>query len=107
MLVLLNDASRALRFSYHWLLDVKYVVILTYFFRGNLLSPKRLFFQISCKGYFICTSPRPGQHIPQPLIDQVSVKAYNGKTVNGVTLEMYSDAFTCQQEMPHTHVAVG
>ena len=40
-LVLFTDASRA-----HQLLDVKHMVILTYFFGGNPLSPHRLLFQI-------------------------------------------------------------
>ena len=43
-LVLFNDASRARWFPYHRLLDVKHMVILTYLFRGNPLSPPRLLF---------------------------------------------------------------
>ena len=45
--VLFNDASRAHWFSYHRLLDVKHLVILTYFFGGNHLSSPRLLFPIS------------------------------------------------------------
>ena len=42
--VLFSATSRAHWFSYHRLLDIKHVVIVTYFFRGNLLSPHRLHF---------------------------------------------------------------
>ena len=44
--VLLNDTSRAHWLSYHWLLDIKHTVIVTYFFRGNSLSLYRLLFSI-------------------------------------------------------------
>ena len=40
------------------LLDVKHMVILTHFFRGNPLSPHRLLFPISIKRSFICTFPQ-------------------------------------------------
>ena len=40
--VLFNDASRAQWFSYHWQLDVKLMVIVTYLFWGNPLSPHML-----------------------------------------------------------------
>ena len=36
--VLFSDTFRAHWFSYHWLLDVKRMVIVTYFFRGNTPS---------------------------------------------------------------------
>ena len=39
-----------IEFHIFWLLDVKHMVIVTYFFRANLLSPHRLFFPISSKG---------------------------------------------------------
>ena len=67
--VLFNDASRAHWLSYHRLLDIRHMVIVTYFFRGNLLSLHRLLFQISSKGPFICTFPQTGEHIPQSLVD--------------------------------------
>ena len=48
--VLFNEDSRTHWFSYHQLLDVKYVVIVTYFLRGNPLLPHRLPFPISSNG---------------------------------------------------------
>ena len=38
---------------------------------GNLLPPHGLFFLINNKGYFICTIPQTGLHIPQPLLHQL------------------------------------
>ena len=38
-------------------MDVRHLVSVTYFFRGNPLSPHRLLFLISSKGYFISTFP--------------------------------------------------
>ena len=58
-------------FNYHWLLDVKHMVTVTYFFRGKPLSPHMILFPISSKGSCICTFPETGQHIPQPLMDQM------------------------------------
>ena len=43
---------------HHRLLDVKYIVIVTYFFRGNLLSSQRLLFLISSKGSLYALSHR-------------------------------------------------
>ena len=37
--VLFNDASRAHWFSYHWLLDVRHMVIVTYFFLEETRCP--------------------------------------------------------------------
>ena len=68
--VLFIDASRAHWFSYIWLLDIKYMVMVTYFPRGNSLSPYRLLFLISSKGSFRCTFTQTGQPILQSLIDQ-------------------------------------
>ena len=67
--VLFKHTSREPYFSYHRLLDIKHMVIMTYFFKGNLLSPHRLLFPISSKGSFICTFPQTRQHTPQPLVD--------------------------------------
>ena len=39
------------------------MVIVTYLFRGNPLSPNRLLFSISSKGSFICTFRQTGPHI--------------------------------------------
>ena len=36
--------------------------------RGNPLPPHWLLFPISIKGYFICTIPQTGLHIPRPLL---------------------------------------
>ena len=69
--VLFNDSSRAHGFSYHWLLDVKHMVMVAYFFRRNPLSPHNLLFLVSSKGSILCTFPLTGQHIPQPLMDQL------------------------------------
>ena len=44
---------------------------MTYLFRGNPLSPHRLFIPICSKGSFLCTFPKTGQHIPRPLMDQL------------------------------------
>ena len=38
--------------------------------KGNPLPPHRLLFLINSKGYFICTIPQTGYHIPQPLLHQ-------------------------------------
>ena len=66
-----NDASRPHWFSYHWLLDIKHMVIMTYFFRGNPLLAHRLLFPKTSKGSFRCTLSQTGEHIPQPLVDQL------------------------------------
>ena len=71
MFVLFNGASRAYWFSYHWLLDVKHMVIGTYFFR--------VLFPLNGKGSFICTFPPTGHHIPQPLMAQLWTTGWNGK----------------------------
>ena len=57
--------------DFHIILDVQHMVIVAYFFRGNVLLPHRLLFPISSKRSFICTFPKTGQHIPQPLMDQL------------------------------------
>ena len=77
--ILLNDASGGHWFLSHRLLDVKHMVIVTYLFRGNLLSPHRLLFLIGSKGSFICPLPQTGQHMPQPLMDQLWATGWNGK----------------------------
>ena len=38
--------------------------------RENPLPPHGLLFPISSKGYFICTIPHTGEHIPRPLLHQ-------------------------------------
>ena len=53
------------------------IVIVTYFFRGDSLSPHRLHFPISRKGSFICTFPQTELHIPQPLVDQLWITGWN------------------------------
>ena len=77
--VLFKYASRAHCCSYHRLLDIKHMVMLTYFFRGNLLSPHRLLSLISSKGSFMCTFQQTGHHKPQPLMDQLWTTGWNGK----------------------------
>ena len=63
--VLFNDASKVHWFSHLRLLDIKLMVIVISFFRGNPLSPYRLLFSISSKrSFFICT-------FPLPLMDQL------------------------------------
>ena len=47
--------------------------------KGNLLPPHRLFFRINSKGYFICTIPQTGLHIPQPLLHQLWSTGWNEK----------------------------
>ena len=47
------------------------MVIAKSFFRGNLLSPHKLLFSMRNKGSYICMFPQAGQHIPQPLMDQL------------------------------------
>ena len=47
--------------------------------RGNLLLPHGLLFPISSKGYFICTIPQTGQHIPRPLLHQLWSTGWNEK----------------------------
>ena len=39
--------------------------------RGNQLPPHGLLFPISSKGYFICTIPQTGYHIPRPFVAPV------------------------------------
>ena len=53
-------------FSCLWLVDVKHMVIVTYFFRENPPSAHRLLSLISSNGSFIHTFPQTGQDIPQP-----------------------------------------
>ena len=53
------------------------MVILTYFVRGNPLSP--LLFPISSPVSYICTFAQAGQHIPQPLMDQLWISGWNKK----------------------------
>ena len=47
------------------------MVIVTYFFRGNLLSPHRLLFPISNKESFICTFPQTAHTtaFDEPVVD--------------------------------------
>ena len=91
--VLFNDGSRAHWFSYHLLLDVKQMVIVTYFFRGDPLLPHRLLFPISSKCSFICTFPQTGQHIP--LMDQLWTNYWLewkiAQTVNASAVQDRSD----------------
>ena len=47
--------NKAIWFSYHWLLDIKHMVIVTYIFRGNLPLVHRLLFPISSNRSFICS----------------------------------------------------
>ena len=47
--------------------------------RGNPLPPHGLLFPISSKGYFICTIPQTGLHIPQPLSHQSWSTGWNEK----------------------------
>ena len=47
-------------FSYHRLLDIKHIIIVTYFLRENPLSSHSLLFLISSKGSFICTFHQTG-----------------------------------------------
>ena len=54
-LVLFNDASRMHWFSYQRLLDIKHMVILTYFYRWTAMSPHRPLFPIMV--FFICKFP--------------------------------------------------
>ena len=77
--LLFNYSSRAHCVSYHQLLDIMHMAVVTYFFRGNLLSPNRLLFLITSKGSFICTFPQTRKHIPQPLLDQLWTTGWNGK----------------------------
>ena len=77
--VLFNDVSGAHWIWYHRLLDIKHMLIVTYFFRGNPLSPYSLLFPISSKGSFICVFPQTGRYIPQPLMDQLWNTGWNGK----------------------------
>ena len=72
--VLFNDTSSAHWFSYYWLLDVKHMFIVTYLCRGN-----QHMFLISSKGSFMCTFPQTGQHMLQPLIDQLWTSGWNRK----------------------------
>ena len=71
-----------------------YIVIVTYFFRWNLLWPNRLLFLISSKRSFICTFPQTGQHIPQPLTDQMwttGLKQKTAQTANAPSMQAQSD----------------
>ena len=69
--VLYNGTSGAHGFTYCQLLDVNHMAIVTYFFRGNPQLPHMLLFPICNKESFICTFTQTGEHIPQPLMDQL------------------------------------
>ena len=73
---------------------VKHMVIVTYFFKRNLLSPRRLLFPISSKGSFTCTFPQTGQRIPQPLKDQLWTSAWNGKIERTANSSIVQDRLT-------------
>ena len=75
--VLLTMPLEHIDVSYQWLLDVNHMIIVTYSFRGSLLSPYRPLFSISSKGSFICTFPQTKQHIH--LMDQLWTIGWNGK----------------------------
>ena len=47
--------------------------------KGNTLPPHRLLLSISSKGYFICTIPQTGKHIPLPLLHQSWITGWNEK----------------------------
>ena len=57
---------------FYWMTPLEHIdffywmVIVTYFLAGNLLSPYRWLFPISSEGSFICIFPQTAQHIPQP-----------------------------------------
>ena len=70
--------SHIIGYSYHM---VKHMVILTHFFTGDL-SPHRPLIPISSKGSFICTFPPTGQHIPQPLMDQLWTTSWKKNSPN-------------------------
>ena len=55
--VLINDTAREHWFSYHRLMDIKYMVIVTYFFRLNLLLPHRLLYPDKQQGIFYTHFP--------------------------------------------------
>ena len=56
------------------------MVIVTYLFRRNPLSPHRLLFPDKQQGiFYIVTFPQTGQRIPQPWIDQLWTTGWNGK----------------------------
>ena len=70
--VLFNNASRAQWFLYHWLLEIKCMVIVTYFIGRNTLFPHKVLFLISSKIFYMhFPTDRTGQNIPQPLMDQL------------------------------------
>ena len=47
--------------------------------RGNPLPSHGLLFPINSKGYFICTIPQTGLHIPRPLLHQSRSTGWNEK----------------------------
>ena len=47
--------------------------------KGNPLPPHRLLLSINSKGYFICTIPQTGYHIPRPLLHQSWSTGWNEK----------------------------
>ena len=47
--------------------------------KGNPLPPHGLLFPINSKGYFICTIPQTGLHIPRPLLHQSWSTGWNEK----------------------------
>ena len=49
--------------------------------RRNPLPPHGLLFPISSKGYFTCTTPKTGLHIPQPFLHQSWSTGWNEMTV--------------------------
>ena len=75
--VLFNDA---LNTFYLRLYGVRHMVKdHTYSERVNPLPPHGLLFSINNKGSFICTIPKTGLHIPQPLLHQSWSTGWNEK----------------------------
>ena len=83
-LVLFNDASRPHSFFHHWLLDIKLMVILTYFFGGNMLSPHRLLLRIRSKAYPLPDRTAHTTAFDGPLVDHRLERKIT-KTAHGST----------------------
>ena len=85
--LLFNDTSRA-----HWLLNVKHMVIVTYFFRRNPLSLHRLLFLISSKGYMHFPIDRRAHIIAfeGPVLDYWLEKK-RAQTANAPIMQVQSD----------------
>ena len=84
--VLFNDTSKAHWFSYHQLFDVKHMVIVTYFFFRNPLSPHRLLFPI--KNDMLQWDKKSGSTCILPPWDTITLALWHDTPLSHITLTL-------------------